>query len=267
MYLAPHYRPILVLYAVTAFATSSAAQSPRTEPTISIRVSPEANERLFLLRVVDGLYEGWPTDSATGADFAKATTDLRAKAVRDKEHINAANLDPELSQLFSDYINALDAYRHFLENIGKIETSSSIQEVQDATGSGYKSGFVGGSTFAVMKHNGYSNVDSAGAALVTGLVQYLFDAWQKESDRDHAKKQAVMDEVQTLTDQLTAAYAAQHVADTLSERHGWMRGETGFELTISQSTSQEQEISDLLSNDDAQGLLQIFDEQVRTRPS
>lgn len=242
---------------------SVASTEPPKKVVIDIVASPQADERLFLLRVLETMYEQWPAADSSPAEFAATMARLRRQALQFKQHAIDAELDRELPELFSDFVTALDAYTQFLVAIDRIEKSTATQSTADEFGSGFNGGVAGRVTFDAMRAGDYSGKQAAGAALAVGLVSYLFDSWQRAEARDAAKQQLVAQELQKASDAIySSLLRAQNQARALEVRHAWQKAEAGFELAPDQPGRQ----ATLGGNDDFAGLLRIAQEQAALRP-
>ncbi len=242
---------------------SVASAEPPKKVVADIVASPQIDERLFLLRVLETMYEQWPATGSSPAEFAAATAELRRQAIQFKQHAVDAELDHELPELFSDFVTSLDAYTQFLVAIDRIEKSATTQSTTDEFGSGFNGGVAGRVTFDAMRASDYSGKQAAGAALAVGLVSYLFDSWQRAEARDAAKQQLVAQESQKTSDTIySSLLRAQNQARALAVRHGWQKEEVGFEL----SPEQSKHVTTLGQNGDVDGLLHFAQEQVVLRP-
>lgn len=209
------------------------------------------------------MYQQWPADASNAADFTAATADLRQQAIKYRQHALDSDLDKELSELYSDFLGALDAYVHFFVAIDRIEQSALAQAQQDSFESGYAAGQVGGQTFGAMAAGDYSSSEAAGAAVIVGMISYALESWQRSEARDHAKEQLVAEEARKTSDKVyEALLRAQNLSLRLAERHGWAKGEVGFDL----SSEHVARVAELSERDDFNGLLLVAKEQAALRP-
>lgn len=232
-------------------------------PQIQIAAVPTADERLFLLRVLEDLYESWPVDVSHPDQFVAAVADHRRDALKFKQHAEASKLDPELATLFGEFVQSLDAYTEFLTSIDQIKADALRQGVTDNFSSGMKGGATAAATFDALKQNDAATGDAMGAALLIGTIEYAFDAWQKADEREQAQQAAVRKRAQMVQDKIHGGLLhAQSVARQLSTKYGWKRGEAGFELSAAQAA----QVQKLAAQGDIKALARVLEETADRRP-
>jgi len=257
--------PIPVLEPSRASAVSDLDSSSFRVPLPHVKIQPAANvdERLFLFRVLEGMYESWPADVTDPRRFSEAVADARFTALRFERYINDHNLGKELASLFGDYIQSLDAYTDFLASIGKIEARAVEQANTDRFNSGFDAGFNGGTTYAFAKEGGAESADAAGAALVVGLINYFAEEYQKDQERDAAKQEAVDHAARNVRDQIMGSLGrALNIAAEWTEKYGWRKGEAGFEIDAEES----EQVKQIIAKGDRVALQKVAEEKTRLRP-
>jgi hypothetical protein len=225
--------------------------------------SANADETLFLIRILESMYEAWPTDTSDPAAFVEASSSLRGNAIRLREHVRRNNIDSDLDRCFTEFISTLDQYNNFLANIGQIKKDAAEQAVKDSTTTGYNAGFSGGVTYGAMQNQDYTSGQAAVGALAVAGLHLLAESWEKSKVRDEAERRAVEHEARKIQDQITATLGnAQATARRLTRVRGWIDGEAGFELSESQTSLAQS----LISKSDSEGLLSLLNSQVKSRP-
>ncbi len=255
---------LAVAFLALSFAQSLPFVAQAFAEPVKVEVAKNVDERLFLLRLLEGMYEQWPSDVQDPKQFAAAVADARFSAQRFQQYINDHNLGRDLSNLYGDYILSLDAYTNFLASIGKIEAQAVEQAGKDRFGSGFKAGFSGAATYDLARNGaGMESGDAAGAALVVGLVNLFVDQYDKGKEREGAKQQAVAQAAQQVTDRImTSLGRAQNVSLELSQKHGWRRGEAGFENDVAEA----KKIQEMISRADIGQLHRIAEAKIKLRP-
>ncbi len=244
---------------------STQTERPVAASTISIDItaSPQADERLFLLRLLESLYGQFAVAFSDPQGSALLVSELRGQALRYRAHAASSGIDSEVVQLFDDFVSAIDSYVQALTNISTIGQESNIVGTREAFESGFAAGTTGTVAYHQAKANEYSTKQALGAALALGSAELLFDMWQKGAARDAATKQAYAAQLQRFRDQwMTALARAQSTSLLLSDRYAWHRGEAGFDL----SNAYQARVTRLLENDDLEGIQRLLEEQVKGRP-
>ena len=244
---------------------STQTERPVAASTISIDItaSPQADERLFLLRLLESLYGQCAVAFSDPQGSASLVSELRGQALRYRAHAASSGIDSEVVQLFDDFVSAIDSYVQALANISTIAQESNIAGTREAFESGFAAGTTGTVAYHQAKANEYTTKQSLGAALALGGAELLFDMWQKGAARNAATEQAYAAQLQRFRDQwMTALARAQSTSLLLSDRYAWNRGEAGFDL----SNAYQARVTRLLENDDLEGLQRLLEEQVKGRP-
>jgi hypothetical protein len=229
-----------------------------------IRQQANVDETLFLVRVLESLYEQWPSDAASPDAFVAAAGELRKEALRYRQHIQAKNLDADLAARFGEVIANLDAYTTFLANLDVIQEEAVKQLQQDSFQSGYKGGFAGATTLGTLSQSDdISSGEAVVASLIVGGITWAVDAWEKSGKRDRARQQAVEAEARRIGDSIqTSLMQAQTTARELVKKHNWSASEIGWEL----SDAQAEVLARLSEAGDTKGLIEIAERQVSLRP-
>lgn len=199
----------------------------RAQDGLSIRPSPDVDERLFLLRALETMQGDW----ALSLGDAETTAQARTEALKLRQRIVDAKLGDEMELLFTDQIEVMDAFDRFVVNLGRIEKGEQIQAAEDAAGAGFRAGATGAVTYDALLRNDVAGADAAGVAVAVGAVQMLYESWKASEARDAAKQDAVQAEVRKLQDRITAmTQRAKATARRLETQYGWKPGEAGFDL-------------------------------------
>jgi tetratricopeptide (TPR) repeat protein len=230
-----------------------------------IRITPDAkvDERLFLLRLLETMYETWPTDVRDQNAFVAAAAEHRATAIRMREHCRREKLGADLEGCFNEYVQTLDAYTDFLANIGQIRKEAAEQAQKDGFNAGFNAGMSGAGAYGAMQQGNYTSGEAAAVALIIGGIQYLVDSSDKTNKRDAAEKRLVEAAARNMYDRFISSLEnIQAAARKLTKANGWGRAEAGFELDF-QAAAQVQQ---LIERNDIQGLLRVYDDASRSRP-
>lgn len=253
----------LVACVAMAVLTASPVHSQEKLPDITPRAN--VDENLFLVRVLESLYEQWPSDVSHPDEFVAAAGELRKEAIRFRQHIQQNDkLDKELGARFTDFIAALDAYTDFLSNISVIEAEAVKRLQQENFESGYRGGYAGGTTFSALSQSeDVSFGEAAVASIIVGGLTYAVDAWNKADARDEAKRRAVDAESRRIGDKIQASLMqSQATARALAKKHGWSSSEVGWEL----SDEQAQIVARLVESGDLVSLVKVAERQSHLRP-
>ena|GEM_PF-2240786 len=240
------------------------ATSPRSfAAEIQIASSDKVDERLFLIRLLENMYEVWPTDVSDRNTFVAQVKELRVAAIRIREHCRREKLGFDLEKCFGDYVECLDAYMDFLAKIGQIENSVARRAKQDELDAGLNAGRSGLSIYGAMRQGNSGGGEAAVGALIVGGIQYLIESSNKAAQREEDAKQAVQRAAREFDDHSTAVLAnAQAVARRLTAANGWGKSEAGFEL----NTQQAVQVVALIQRGDWRGLVRIYDGLLQNRP-
>ena len=100
----------------------------RATGAIEVKAAPEVDERLYLLRKLEMIYESWPKPESHPdlAAFEAAFGKLRETAQRYYDHVSNKGLDARLTSLYEDLVSAVDTYeacyKHLLKVRGEAQT-------------------------------------------------------------------------------------------------------------------------------------------------
>lgn len=262
-----HYYYLRTIFLLLVFLTAQvgllALPSPAVAGEIDIKPAANVDERLFILRVLETLYETWPSDISDPNVFVAAVTEHRTTAIRMREHCRREMLGTDLEACFNEFIESLDAYTDFLASIDQIKREVAEQAKKDQFNAGFTAGMSGASTYGAMRQGDYSSGQAAAFALFVGGVQYLVDSWEKADRRGAEERRAVSAAATALQDRITTSLVnAQAAARKLTESHGWGRSEAGFELDERRAAH----VLQLLDDANIEGLLRVYNDAVISRP-
>jgi hypothetical protein len=262
LYLSTTTTCFIALVMLSLLVAAGAAPAPAVVSEINIKPAANVDERLFLLRLLESMYEMWP-DASDPKEFAETAADLRTSAIRLREQCRREKLGTELEGNFNEFVETLDAYTDFLANIGQIRKEAAAQAKRDTASAGVGGLLEGGGTYNEMRNNDYTNAQSIGGALIVGSIQFALDSWIKGQQRDAAAQQAVDAARRKVEDRITASLAnAQATARQLTKTRGWEKAEAGFDL----DQQRAELVQKLIEQGDVNGLLQVNDEQAQQRP-
>src|SRR5207248_3175797 len=140
-----------------------------------IVMRPEVDERLFLIRNLESLYEQWPL---LGNDPAKLKTEidnLHQEAHRHAQYARNRELDSMIVSLHEDLAAMLDSFEVALAGITRVVREGAAlverQTTQDLTGASVKGGLMAGGAYA----NGATGTEAvamwAGATLLDFFLE------------------------------------------------------------------------------------------------
>jgi len=206
------------------------AKAPVVAAPIEINVATNADERLFLMNLLEHLYSELPKDVSNPQAVQTALGNLRYEANRHYEDIKQKNLDDRLASLYSDFLSAVDDYNALLVNYGKIESDAVARTEKESAESGFSAGFNGAETYADARDNGNSGSDALLQGAAVGIIQYLWDDYNKGKERDAAKQQELQEANQEFQNKFSTYIArSQNAAVDLSQKYSWEKGEAGFD--------------------------------------
>ena len=192
--------------------------------------TPIVDERLFLLRTLQNLYDRMPTDLNDPAQFASAAKDLRQRAVRLQQYSADHELGLGLTNAYADYVASLDEYVDYLTDIGRIKSSESEQASKDNRDSGWDAVSSGHQTYKSQVDKGADDGDAKTAGVAVGVFKLLADEYEKSQARDQATREAMAAASKKIADRITLATArCQNVSAEMTRQYGWAAGEAGFD--------------------------------------
>ena len=205
-------------------------KTPVVAAPIEINVATNADERLFLMNLLGHLYSELPADVSNPQTVQTTLGELRYEANRHYEDIKQKNLDDRLTSLYSDFLSAVDDYNALLVNYGKIESDAVARTEKESAESGFSAGFNGAESYADARDNGNSGSDALVQGAAVGIVEYLWDDYNKGKERDADKQQELQEANQEFRNKFSTYIArAQNAALDLSQKYSWEKGEAGFD--------------------------------------
>jgi hypothetical protein len=258
---------ILQFFLAGCAATGIAAAPPQPTPSLDapleLVTSPSVDERLFLLRALETMYEQWPTGVDNPQQLQAALGELRYEANRHQQYIKDQKLDDQIAALYGDLVGLVDAYSGALATAGRIEREGVARTEKERTEGVFRSSFSGGMLAGDALNNGASGGEALAAWAGVTLVGSMFDELGKAPARDEDKRQALEANTRDYQAKFAAAFARmQSAAITLTQRYGWTRGEAGFDVSPEQAT----QILGLAEKGDVSGLLRAVDIARAKRP-
>jgi len=241
---------IVILIVVVAMLPSSHPAAPPAEaqqssgtvekpalPAVTYAVSEiivqpnkDVDERLFLLRALDDLYNqfpSWETDATTLQDELGR---LRRLGTKTHLYIKGRNLDASLGDLYADFVSAVDAYADCLASVDKIQRGAIAQAQRNNTETGFDAVLRGTSVASAASDQGYSSGESNGMGVLAGILSAAVDSYQKDKQLQEEKRQAVAQAVGVLKNRLAAFQSqAELTAADLTTKYGWKNSEAGFD--------------------------------------
>ncbi|WP_337175254.1 hypothetical protein [Paludisphaera sp.] len=245
---------------------SALAQPPGPAPVddtpIRIETSPRVDERLFLIRALEGLYSEWPVPSGDPAVFRTQVAMLRRSAALHAAHVEARNLDPSIAKLFRDCADLLNDYDEALAGVARAEREA-IDEVKQRRSRDVAHAKASGGEGSAM---GDARKDPPGAR-ATGAgsspVVQILNSFTRAAALDETKR--------ALSEPIATAYAARAsetlaharaATGMLAREHGWEPAEVGFDT----SPEETQELAAAIERGDFRRYARILEVISHRRP-
>lgn len=242
----------------------AAAPAPEPPPEVAFEVvtAEGVDERLFLMRALETLYEGWPT-AGEGRSLEAAIAALRHEATRHQLYIRERGIEDRIAGLYGDLVALLDTYADCLAEAGRIERGGASradrERAEALTKSSFQGGIAAGEAWQDGATGGEALVAWAGLTLVGTLASEMANA----PARDEAKRAAMEANVRQFVARHSEALAtAEGATLALADRYGWAKGEAGFDTTPEQS----RQIMDLAARGDTLGLFRLMVAARERRP-
>lgn len=231
--------------------------------------SLRTDESLFLLRLLETMYENLPdpTQTKNARELDEAVSERKLFSARTRTRIEDAKLDKRLAPLFSDYDTVMDAIVSLHDSKRSISGKHQRKGLKDSATTGFKYGVSGGIAYSALSSGrDDGNTSLEGAALV-GLASAAFgfisDMWEQMEDNKEAEKAELKARVEeTMNSYRSAVSRGQSVANALTLERAWKKGEAGWSLDQDSSAR----VQKLLDDADTRGLLRVTSEQIEARP-
>ena len=196
--------------------------SPAPGPVhIDLTESTDADERLFLLYVLEDLYGEWPEDVEDPAEVTRAFSASRVRAKLFRQRIESAALGTELSGLYDDFLQLQEDYCGLMVELGLIKANALDQANQVITGSVTDAARTGITTGRVAQQFGVSSADAILAGLAVGGARLLVDAFTKGTVIEDETRQEALAAVNRFEERrIDLLVRMQGTADLLTDRHG-----------------------------------------------
>lgn len=231
----------------------------------NIRVEPAANvdERLFLLRLLDVMYEQFPTGVQDRNKLTQTIADLRSRAKRFEQHIRRNDLGDDLAGLYSDYAEVLDAYVSFLIQIDKLQSGAVDRANTEAFKNGFSSGVEGAGVYTAATEAGAERSDATIAALLVGGVRFLVKQYEQSKTLEEGKREAIQAAQQAFETKVETAFSTlKEVAAALTTRYEWGKGETGLLM----SEAEAQRFKEVMGGKDDRAIIKMLEDLTSARP-
>lgn len=201
---------------------------------LDLMPDPRADEQLFLLRVLETLYERWPSP-ADEATRKAAISQHRQLAFQHAEHARSRNLDPAIAEQYEQIAELLNVYDETIDEIARTSREARAliehQANEDIAQSSSGAGVFAGKAYA----GGASGADAI--LLWAGLTAMDFLI------RNNGKSEQITEAERAESSRLVRAFStryeeqvarAQSTATRLTEKYGWAAGEAGFDIDAAQ---------------------------------
>jgi tetratricopeptide (TPR) repeat protein len=230
---------------------------------IPIEARADVDERLFLVRALETLYERWPVPEGNPAEFDRAIDELRRDAHRHSEYVRQRDLAPELAVRFDDLAGLLDRYQEAAARIGRITRQGAAaidkQRTDDMAKASFNGGFEAGTALAAGAPGGQA---FAIWALLTS-ASYLLENNGKAEQVNEASREAIERIVREYESAHSRVFArAQTLATALGEKYGWKPGEWGLDASLDQA----RHVLEVIERQDLKELARLLDIARNRRP-
>ena len=217
-------------------ATQPPVREKDADDPLPIPPRDDIDERLFLVRALETLYERWPTPNGNIADFEQEVDELRGDAHRHAEYIRQRELGPELSSCFDDVAALLDRYKQAAARIRRIgrEGAAGIekQRSDDLAKASFYGGFDAGGALAT----GAKGKEALAIWALSTSLRFLVANNGKAERANEMTREAIERIVREYDDEYSRALArAQTVAITWGEKYAWKPGESGLDSSRDQA--------------------------------
>lgn len=238
--------------------------TPVDDAPIRIETSPRVDERLFLIRALEGLYSEWPLPPGDPAVFRTQVAVLRRRAALHAAHVDARQLDPSIAKLFRDCAELLNDYDEALAGVARAEREAidevkqrRSRDVADAKARGGEGSAPG---------DARKDPPGAGATAVgagSSPIVHILNSFTRAAALGETKR--------ALTEPIARAYAARasetlaHARATtgmLAREHGWEPAEVGFDT----SPEETQELAAAIERGDFRRHARILEGISHRRP-
>ena len=108
------------------------AAGPPPEVNFEVVTAANVDERLFLMRALETLYQGWPTAEA-GDALDAAIAAMRHEAMRHQHYIQERQIEGRIALLYGDLVALLDTYADCLAEAGRIERGGAARAGRERT--------------------------------------------------------------------------------------------------------------------------------------
>jgi hypothetical protein len=177
-------------------------------------------------------------------------------------YIKQRKLDDSLASLFGDYVTALDSYTELLASVDKVQRDAVLQGDLNTADTASSAGITGLSVAGAASNSGYSGGDSAAMGAAAGLVTAMVDAYEKDSELQEAKREAITKALHDYQNTYSDCQArAEVTAGSLSTTYSWKKGETGFD-----EGAENDELRKMITAENWQRVAAILDSKVERRP-
>lgn len=243
----PTRRLLVALLSMFVLATPLQGE----EKPFQLNPDPKADEQLFMVRQLEMLHAGWPTDLSDREVVEPHLVELRQSVNRCLEYTKARKMDAGLQSMYADTLKLIDSYAELLIDLGVLDREyqrrATEQSTADTTDSATK-GFSLGSAMAAAGVEPHT-------AFVIGTGMLI-----KEGFASYQKSQRLADERAAALERRQNLYIAEHSrvlariqvqAGMLCEKYGWRKSEVGFD----QDEAETQQVREALEQFDL-GFLQ-----------
>ena len=238
--------------------------SHQLEPLV-IEPSPEVDEQLFLITVLDRYFRYWPNVDPKNRDPGlKELVETKRRVQQLESYVSAGKFDPELVHVCQGLIEAVDAQFQFLDDAGIIENATF-----DELKKGMRETVVGsvalgwGLGSAIDKNDGSFDGNRVLLTSAVALLGAVYNAWDSGTKITEARKSRMEAAAKQFADKLNVArLAAQNAADNLVARYSWERREAG----LNDQKLDDDKLDTLAKNGDFNGMLPIYRDLVKAKP-
>lgn len=184
---------------------------------LRVKADPGVDEHLFLMRVLEEMYDHWPADLERRENLSKDLGAFRRRALRYHQHVKLkeGEFDRRMVVVFEDLLATIDAYEECLAKADLIDRKVVIEAQRENSEAALNIA-----------------VDLAeNAHPVVLIVSFLLNAGAEGELRDLERRQQIEAANRTFDRVMLASLArAETTAASLAQSRGWGRSEAGFDV-------------------------------------
>lgn len=226
---------------VSQQATNSAPVATPTKPIPALTETQQAliagrqfrhppiDGNLFLIRKLETLYDRLSLLSGNPQVEAQLTA-LWKDANDAIQYTKSSKLDAEVGALYADFLSQRNAFIALQSEIGAIDAQVAAKLSDSRMKNSVESGWTAGTLWAQSENNGSDTGDALLGGVLVGLAQFFINDYQHSQEVEQKKKAQHAASFQRYdARRLPLEANRKSLISVLTRRHGWRKGETGFD--------------------------------------